>query len=368
MKPLLAILAFCSCVGLAGCGGGSTTSNSQTPTPSPPSSPQSVQLEVLHPPAAGQPYGSDVQTYLMSNPVVSGANFFVEWAAVDQGPSANPQYDFSSVDSQLQSWIAAGKKVNLIVWPVADATVNTSTPTYVLNNLGAANTTLCNGTEVTPNYFSADFQTPYKAFIQALLQHYTGNTSIGYIRIGLAQGGETYPNLGFDSQSSCSTAFTNWGWTATSWTNYLTSMLDYEASLKPSMQLMVGINTVNQYTSIPDAVAADAVSHKFGFGSQGLEASDLTNFGAGAPCTADWCALFDKYQGQVPLELQTATQSSPDNTGLTGSLTNLLPFAVQHHTTILELYWEDWLTAFDPTYPGYDASYATAIQAAATGQ
>jgi hypothetical protein len=367
MKPFIAILAVTLCLGLAGCGGGSASSQVSTPPPTTPTS-QPIQMEVLHPPTSGQQYGSDVQQYLMSNPVVSGANFFVEWAVVDQGPSANPEYDFSSYDNDMQPWIAAGKKVNLIVWAVADSTTNTSTPTYVLNNLGSANTTICNTSEVTPNYFSPDFQTPYKAFMQAVVQHYTGNSSIGYIRFGLAQGGETYPNLGFDSEPTCSNAFASWGWTATTWTNYLTSMLDYEATLNSPIQLMVGINTVNQDTSIPDAVAADAVSHKIGFGSQGFQISDVASYNAGTPCIADWCALFDKYQGQVPLELQTATQSDPSGTGLTGSLTTLLPFAVQRHATILELYWEDWLTAFDPSYPGYTSAYATTIQSTATGQ
>jgi hypothetical protein len=225
------------------------------------------------------------------------------------------------------------------------------------------------GGEVTPNYFSSDFQTPYKAFIAQVVQHYGTNPAIGYIRIGLAQGGETYPNLGFDTDPTCSNAFTAWGWTPASWTTYLTSMLDYEATLNSPKQLMVGINTVNQDTGIPDAVAKEAVNltPKIGFGSQGLRQSDISAFSAGTACTADWCNLFDTYTGQVPLELQTATQSDPTGAGTTGSLVTILPFAVQHHATILELYYQDWLTAFDSSYPGYDTSlsYATAIQSAA---
>jgi hypothetical protein len=50
---------------------------------------------------------------------------------------------------------------------------------------------------------------------------------------------------------------------------------------------------------------------------------------------------------------------------------NLLPFAVSHHVTILEIYCDDWLLAFDPNYPGYatyGAAYATAFKAAAQGK
>jgi hypothetical protein len=226
------------------------------------------------------------------------------------------------------------------------------------------------GGEVTPNYFSAEFQTPYQAFMKQVVQHYGGNSSIGYIRFGLARGGETYPNLGFDSDPTCSNAFTAWGWTPTTWIDYVNSMLDYEGTLASPVRLTVGINTVDRNTSIPDSIAAHAVSLGMGFGSQGFQQSDISSFTAGTPCIADWCSLFATYQGQVPLELQTATQSDPTGAGMTGSLVDLLPFAVQRHATIVELYYQDWLTAFDPGYPGYDTSlsYAQSIQAATSLQ
>jgi hypothetical protein len=363
MKSLTALLALVLCLGLIGCGGTSSSSTQTQITPT-----GQMQLEVLHPPTGGS-VGDAVQTYLMTNTAAAGANIYVEWAAVDQGPTANPQYVWSSIDSAIQPWTAVGKKVNLIVWDVADDTTNTSTPTYVLNNLGSANiTAACNSGEVTPNYFSSAFQVPYKAFMQQLIQYYGSNPSIGYIRFGLAQGGETYPNQGFDSDPDCSAAFTAWGWTPTAWVSYLTSMLAYETTLNSPKQLMVGINTVNMDTSIPDQVAAFAVSNKIGFGSQGLQESDITSYQAGQPCTADWCNLFNQYQGQVPLELQTATQSDPTGGGMTGSLVALLPFAAQRHANIMEIYYQDWLTGYDPSYPGYDPAYATAFASAAAPQ
>jgi hypothetical protein len=360
MKSLTALLALGFCMGLIACGGSSSaTRASVLPPPT-----GQAQMEVLNAPTSGPEAGS-VSTYLMTNPAVSGANFFLEWAAVDQGPGANPQYVWTSIDSEIQPWIAAGKKVNLIVWPVADASTNTSTPPYVLANLGSANTTTCNG-EVTPNYFEAAFQTPYQQFMTQVVQHYGANASVGYIRFGLARGGETYPNLGFDSDATCSNAFLNqWGWTSATWKTYLTTMLNYEGTLNSPKQLMVGLNTVNSDTSIPDAAAAAAVSNKIGIGSQGFQQSDIANFNAGAPCIADWCSLFGQYAGQVPLELQTLTQSDPSGTGMTGSLVSLLPFAVERHATIIELYYQDWLIAYDPSYSGYDASYAGVIQTVA---
>jgi hypothetical protein len=46
----------------------------------------------------------------------------------------------------------------------------------------------------------------------------------------------------------------------------------------------------------------------------------------------------------------------------------LLPFAVANHATIIELYYKDLLTGFDPNYPGYTAAYATAIENTAAGK
>jgi hypothetical protein len=46
-----------------------------------------------------------------------------------------------------------------------------------------------------------------------------------------------------------------------------------------------------------------------------------------------------------------------------------VPFAVSHHATVLEIYYQDWLVAFDPSYPGnsqYGASYAKILTNAAS--
>lgn len=304
----------------------------------------------------------------MSNPVVSGANFSVNWSEVDQGPGANPQYVWTSVDSRLQPWIAAGKKVNLIVWPVSYGSTNSATPTYVLNDLGTANTTTCAG-ETVPNYFAAAYLSSYEAFMQQVIQHYAGNTSVGYIRFGLGQGGEIYPVFGMEKDATCFASFTSWGWTANSWGSYLDTLLDYEKSLKSPHQLMIGLTFIDGQT-VSNAVAGHAVANGIGFGNQGFQLSDTTAYPAGQPCQGNWCALFVQYQGQVPLQLQTSGPSDPTNAPPTGSLVTLLPFAVSLHTTVFEIYWEDWLIAYAPDYPGYTqyhTAYAKVLQDTAQG-
>jgi hypothetical protein len=322
---------------------------------------------VLFPPTnSHESYYTDVQQYVMTNPLVTGADLSLQWASADLGPSSNPQYDFSAFDAEIAPWIGAGKKVNIVLWAVGDGATNTATPQYVWTNLGASNITTCAGENI-PNYFDSAFQIPYQAFMAQVVKHYGANGSIGYIRIGLGRGGETLPSQNFGTDA-CTNAFVNkWGWTDTNWTNYVTGMLAYEAKLKSPKQLMVGIDGVDSYT-MPDSEAAAAVALHLGFGNQGVEASDITNY---PHCMADWCDLFAEYEGDVPLELQTIAQSSPQGESPVGSLVKLLPFAVQNHATILEIYSNDWLLAFDPNYPGYNtygAAYASAFKAAAQTQ
>lgn len=326
-----------------------------------------IALELLFPPTSVyEPYYADVQTYLLDNPTVAGVTVWLEWATVDKGPTSNPRYDFSAFDAQIAPWIGAGKKVNLVVWAVSDTPVNNATPQYVMNNLGSSNITTCSGEKI-PNYFQSAFQLPYEAFMAQVVKHYANNGSIGYIRIGLGRGGETFPAPNFGSDPCTSTFVNKWGWTDTTWINYVNAMLNYEATLKSPKQMMLGIDSVDNII-MPESESATGVSLHIGFGNQGMQASDIANY---PHCSADWCSLFDQYTGSVPLELQTIALSNPENLPPVGSLVTLLPFAVSHHVTILEIYCYDWLLAFDPNYPGYStygAAYATTFKAVAQGQ
>jgi hypothetical protein len=333
-----------------------------------PSTQSPVALELLYPPTnKNEDYYADVQKYLLNNSLVAGVNFWLEWASADLGPGTNPQYDFSAFDAEIAPWIAAGKKVNIIVWAVSDTPINNATPQYVWNNLGSSNITSCGGEKI-PNYFQSAFQLPYQAFMVQVIKHYGSNGSIGYIRIGLGRGGETFPGQNFGSDPCTNTFVNKWGWTDTTWTNYVNAMLTYEATLKSPKQLMVGLDSVDS-SIMPDSEAAAAISMKIGIGNQGMDANDITKY---PHCSSDWCDLFAEYKGSdLPLELQTIALSSPQNDAPVGSLVNLLPFAVQNHATVLEIYTDDWLLAFDPNYPGnstYGAAYASTFKAAAQGK
>ena len=384
-RLLLSALAASALAMLAACGGGSSSTMSTTTTTTTTSS-SAVAMNVLIPP--GMAGNSEISQYVLNNSQApaTGATFQIEWSAIDSGTG----YDWSVPDGSIAT-LPSGKKANIVFWANSDSSEsncgssngqyglsgvgNCSIPAYVWAALGSSNYTTCtpanaNGPQQIPNYFAAAFQTNYQNFIAAAIAHYSSNTQIGYIRFGLGRGGETIPVGDWDSSDACGQQFAAWGLTDSTinlWENYLETMLTFEAANNPSkLQLMVGITPMNG-NGVPNVVAQTAVPLGIGFGSQGLQASDVNNC---AGSTADWCKLFNQFTGRVPLELQTIGQSCPESPAScpTGSLVALLPFAIQNHATIFEIYYQDWLTAFDPGYSSYDSSYASVFTSAAAGQ
>ncbi len=311
----------------------------------------------------------DLMKYVATDSTVCGANIIVPWSAIDKGPNATPRYDWSFLDQAVQPWEAAGKTVNLIVWGVAEQTTQQwggepVTPPYVLSQVDTVQCTP--STPPTPVYWEPAYQQNWQAFVSAVVAHVTGDPHVGYLRFGIGTGGENYVEN--DLQGSCLNRWNAYGYQQ-KFPAYTTTMLDYEASLHSVKPILVGINQFNGANGMADQVAGAAASDGFGFGTQGLSADAISEAGSGQSCYADWCALFQKYQGKVPLEVQTYEKSNPDGSGPVGTLPPLLTFGLNEHAQIFELYPSEWLVADDPSWPGYiqaHASYAQALSAAAS--
>jgi len=320
-----------------------------------------------------QPAGvnpASIANYIQQQPTVCGGDLYVVWSTVDQG-SGN--YNWTGVDNQVNQWVQAGKRANLIVWGVSDSRPNNGTPAYVLSDPDYQSVT-CQENGVTlqyPVYYSGSYPSNYRTFIQAVMNRYGGNPGVGYIRFGLARGGEVFPTC--LAQMMAFSGFSTTSQFNAQWESYLAAMTQFQQGLQTQIvnaggraaQLMAALDQYGSPTqwAVMDWEAANAASLGFGFGSQGLSAGDMTAYRAGQPCAGDWCAMFQKESGLVPLELQTIAASDPGNApGGTGTLVNLLPFALGLGAQIFEVYLQDLQVAYDPTSSNY-AQYSQAYQA-----
>lgn len=291
-----------------------------------------------------------------------------------------------------------------------------------------------------PVVYEDPYVVAYGNFIQAVLKHYShacdsttppcsptgGNAApyngptlasyVGYIRIGLSSGGEVFPHC-----SSSLPGFSETAWVSTYIGGIEGAERTFQTNDSSTVQLAAALNWQPGGTdgTFPDPEASQADNsgaQSQAFGSQGLQLSDDYNYSnyqtcssthtQNCPCQSDWCTNFNNYYNlspynqlpvTAPLELQTYFYSDPNCEGqisgctdsgaqaravTTGSLYDLVPFAVQRHSNDLELYTYDLLYAYDSNYcalKGADqhycplnstfvSHYKTVIQNAATGQ
>ena len=385
---LCAATAFFSIILLLGCSGVGTSVDSADPIPPqnplPPAPPDAKAHSVyaVFPPVTPKDDNyDDFDTYVLAHSDVAGVTVGMPWNQIESDTTPGA-YDFARFDDSMQHFFAAGKIVNIIVEPVKEGGVNTFTPDYVLGADWASSccgsppvdVVTCNSFEGNGNpgtgmpvVYEAPFQTAYKNFMKAVMEHYNGNAyvPVGYIRFGLVMGGEAAPlchdQWPLQGAPDFRTAFLN---------NYVKPMLEYEASLHPAMQILANIHAVGSPVDngYADMEADWAVENGFGFGNNGLQSSDLPNYAAGAQCNANWCASFIKYVGTtfpngngILLELQTLNPTDPTGASETGSLATLLPFAGEHYANTMELRAAELLLAFDPNYnrtAGANVAYA----------
>jgi hypothetical protein len=214
-----------------------------------------------------------------------------------------------------------------------------------------------------PVPYEAPYKTAWEAFVAAAIIHFNDSpnrSQITYMRVGRSAGGEAFPYCPDTLEALPGES----GYTKSGWLQYYTDIDNFIQQQNPMIQILDPLNEAgspvdNTYGA---AEAQIAVSHQNaagkvnGFGSQGLRASDIPNYTQSADgCASDWCAMFNNYYtAGYPLELQQIDLSDPTASlnpqSETGDLRPLLPFAVQRHMTILELYSFDALLAYDPNY------------------
>jgi hypothetical protein len=419
---------------------------------------------VFNPPTSGSDFTA-VQDYLITgtgSKYVKGADFIVQWAAIE--PS-NGTFDFSTVDSDIAVWTAAGKQVELSVIATSYGDKNSNTPKWYLTgnaiqsvseamsggnnvitlttaspmdfvtgnevgqqiqlvgtntlphaidgtyticdhstsgcadptattltalstvsaNVGSSCAASCTGTAGNPVYgnfksnecgsgtipveWGQNFINTWQSVLSAVVAHYASNPGVVVLQTGFGIGFENNPSENSNG-SECQAEITETSPTPLSgqtpiysvqnWISYVTNMAGFVKTLNSQKKFKLALN-LTDYTmgqedwSTPDAEAAAYAADGLAFGSDGWQESDVSRYEAGDQCLGgDWCAMFDKFKGQVFLFLQPVTMSDPtgsgSTTGQTESLAPSIPFALQRGAQLLEIYYQDWLCTFDPTW------------------
>jgi len=249
--------------------------------------------------------------------------------------------------------------------PVQNATANTFQYQSGTPSADSASVpgTVISSQQSWPVPYEAPYKTAWEAFVAAAIVHFNNSpnrSQIGYMRIGRSVGGEAFPYC-TDTLEALPGAN---AYTKAGWLQYYTDIDSFIQQQNPMIQMLDPLNEAGNPSdsTYGSAEAQIAVSHQNGagkvngFGSQGLRATDIANYAQSADnCTSDWCAMFDNYYtAGYPLELQQIDLSDPTASlnplSEAGDLRPLLPFAVQRHMTILELYTLDALLAYDPNY------------------
>ena len=167
-----------------------------------------------------------------------------------------------------------------------------------------------------PVPYEAPYKTGWEAFVAAAIAHYNASpnlSQISYMRVGRSAAEKRFRSafrilsrfrrrIRTACRAGCSTTPTS---------------INLVQAQSPKMQILDPLNQAGSggsananYGSSEAQIAAgykNAPGATNGIGSQGMQASDITNYNAGSSCSSDWCAEFDNYyQSGVPLELQQA--------------------------------------------------------------
>jgi hypothetical protein len=140
------------------------------------------------------------------------------------------------------------------VWGVGDSAPNNATPAYVLSDPAYQSVSCANGGSATiysyPVYYSAGYKNNYKTFIQAVLNHYGSNPNVGYIRFGVARGGEAFPTC--LTQMMALGGYSTLARFDTVWESYVAEMTAFQQSTLNSIAVPSGrvvqlMAALNQY-------------------------------------------------------------------------------------------------------------------------
>lgn len=157
----------------------------------------------------------------------------VSWPEIEPSKGV---FNFDSLDTIIDIWNKAGKRVMLRVIPYSQDNGNDSTPAWIYDTVPSitfTSTTL--GTVKIPVVWSDQFAAEYSSFIMALARKYDQDPRVQYIQIGIGLGG--YMNAA--SPNEATTPFLRAGWALKVWNKYIDNLIGLYYSNFTHKQLVI---------------------------------------------------------------------------------------------------------------------------------
>jgi len=224
-------------------------------------------------------------TAALADPGIGGVTINLYWRQVEPRRGS---YNWGPLDTEMAAWAQAGKRVALIArfanekgggcpggylpsWEIARI------PTFCDTDL---NSTI-------PDYFSARFQSDWKAFIQALGNHLAASPyrkAVAYVRAGTGLGGESfylmYGRAGNTDFVHDKQKLVAWGYSPQAWEAFQENLLAFYKRALPYQDIyVVDKLDVNPTTGTPVQVevAHWAAAHGQGVGEECLPAGSFSH-------------------------------------------------------------------------------------------
>lgn len=368
----------------------------------PPNAGSVILTSTIYPNADGAiveiPWGAD------NLPVTQGG-----WETTAGGGISSAGYNFTHFDLVINNQLTYGAaKVAVSLSPISFGGSNQCSPNYIFTSgyavansytqlyTAAASDYLGSGAisppgsaqgvdnTAFPAAWMPAFQNAWIAAFSAAINHMAAQSyasSIAYIRVGGGAGGEWFPfaTAGLltipGGPTTVAALKTTW---ITGYMSPVESAILVLGSGFNFVQAMDGgFATENVPYNWCDTEAALANGNGFGIGGEGFKGNDIGAFTthgttsggsnvSGYP-SMDHAYVFNLYSSNPILQGQTSAASDPTGAVQPGSLVPLIPYMTARGTTEIELYYADWLVAYDPSNPQnatYGAAYQSAIQTA----
>lgn len=169
--------------------------------------------------------------------LVNAVGMAIPWPDIE---STKGNFDFSTLDRNIDIWANAQKSVLLGFVPYGQTKGNTNTPQWVKDSVPCVKFTSKKeaiGEVTIPVVWDDQFINEYSAFIQKVAQKYDLDPRVKYIQIGIGHIGY----MTAQPSTAGEQAFLNAGWTLAKWETYTKKIIDIFANNFKNKKLIITI-------------------------------------------------------------------------------------------------------------------------------